>query len=83
MTNQSTQKSLNSEEFLQRNIQLHRNNFSTEFVTTKASELAAIIADEIKKYGGSYEDVNQAVILVDNGFYKKTLKTNHHIETSE
>ena len=74
---------MKAEEFLKRNSALHRNQISVIEASEKAYKLAEGFKEVIDKVGGSYEDVNQAVILVDNGFYKKTLKTNHHIETSE
>lgn len=80
MENQSLR--IDTESFIRRNIQLHPFS-SSEFANLKAKELAEIIAEEIKKHGGSYEDVNQAVILIDNGYYKKMLKTDCHIEISD
>ena len=81
--NKEKNSKFNPESFLQRNTLLHRSGYTPNDVTEKAALLAEEFAKVIKKHGGSYHDVNQAVIMTDNGFYKSVLKTDCHTATSE
>lgn len=66
---------LESGEFIRRNLAIHKGVNTVESASEKAIDLAQHIADLINKHEVSYLDINQAIILVDNGFYEKTLKT--------
>lgn len=65
---------LESGEFIRRNLAIHKGVNTVESASEKAIDLAQHIADLINKHEVSYLDINQAIILVDNGFYDKTLK---------
>lgn len=66
---------LESGEFIRRNLAIHKGVNTVESASEKAIDLAQDIADLINKNEVNYLDINQAVILIDNGFYRKMLNT--------
>lgn len=81
MTDQK--KHIDVDSFIRRNSAIRRGNLPLEEASDKAEFLAKEFANVLKKHGGNYYDVNQAVIILDNGFYEKTLRTDCHIPTLE
>lgn len=66
---------LESGEFIRRSLSIHKGVNTVETASEKAIALAQDITNVINKYEVNYLDINQAVILVDNGFYQKMLNT--------
>ena len=65
---------LKLETFIRRNFLIHKGISSVEDVSEKAVQLAQEIANLINRFEVNYYEINQAIILVDNGFYEKALK---------
>ena len=66
---------LNSDQFLRRNMAIHKDVKNNETLGQNAIDLAQQIANLINNHKASYYEINQAIIIVDNGFYEKSLKT--------
>ncbi|MGM0137642.1 hypothetical protein IGI65_000044 [Enterococcus sp. DIV0755b] len=60
--------------FIRRNLLIHKGVNSDMDVSEKAVQLAQEIANLINHFEVNYYEINQAIILVDNGFYEKALK---------
>ena len=65
---------LESGEFIRRNLAIHKGVNTVESASEKAIDLAQDVADLINEHEVSYLDINQAVILVDNGFYEQAVR---------